>query len=268
MSAAELGLDEAADRAAAAAAAKAVAEEAAVRETRARDAAAEARAEREALSTPPPWPGDVCIADLLNQLFAIGEGTYEDEPLFVIVFRDDPFVFSSPARVAEFVCILDKYREEKISVVAAPAKKQAYLPTTKLDPAKHAKVCELVERVTGVKVGVDGMLVLGAPVGTADYIRDYLYNKLDSYEVVERRLKMVDPTKGVTLLRTCFLPKANYLLRVIDPELVRLYAQAVDTKVLDIYNAQIGETSRLAMRPLQSLSSTEAMDFARLLTRD
>jgi len=68
-----------------------------------------------------------------------------------------------------------------------------------------------------------GLVVLGAPVGSAEYKHVFMQDLLSRLTEEHRILqKIVDPQCKFLLLNHCFSKKLNYALRIISPSIVSL----------------------------------------------
>ena len=74
-----------------------------------------------------------------------------------------------------------------------------------------------------------GVVVLGIPIGTAEFIARHGRLRLEQESALLARLPLLDdPQCEWLLLRLCAEPRANHLLRAVPPALLTSFAQAHD----------------------------------------
>ena len=71
----------------------------------------------------------------------------------------------------------------------------------------------------------NGIVILGTPVGSPEFVQRFLGNRLTVQSRFWDRLKQVpDLQTAWLLLLYCAVPRANHLIRAIPPALVAEYA--------------------------------------------
>ena len=96
----------------------------------------------------------------------------------------------------------------------------------------------------------NGMVILGTPVGSPEFVQRFLGNRLDVQTRFWDRLKQVPDLQAAWLLLLyCAVPRANHLIRAISPDLVANYAQAHDDGIWATFLDLIGHAPRPARDP-------------------
>ena len=96
----------------------------------------------------------------------------------------------------------------------------------------------------------NGMVILGTPVGSPEFVQRFLGNRLDVQTRFWDRLKQVPDLQAAWLLLLyCAVPRANHLIRAIPPNLVANYAQAHDDGIWATFLDLIGHAPRPARDP-------------------
>jgi Reverse transcriptase (RNA-dependent DNA polymerase) len=83
-------------------------------------------------------------------------------------------------------------------------------------------------RSTGYRSTSDGHVLLGAPVGTEEYIKDELENKLRTYTQTVDLITTFPAILAVPLLRSCIASKPNYIMRCLEPNMTAHMAVQFD----------------------------------------
>ena len=89
----------------------------------------------------------------------------------------------------------------------------------------------------------EGVVLLGAPVGTPEFVRAHAAERLQEEQVLLSKLaKLDDPQCAWQLLSRCAVPRGNYWLRTLPPSASSQYACARDdaiwTAALQIFRAE------------------------------
>ena len=93
----------------------------------------------------------------------------------------------------------------------------------------------------------NGIVILGTPVGSPEFIQRFLGNRYDVEARLWERLKQVpDLQTAWLLLLYCANPRANHLIRAISPDLVADYARAHDDRLWGTFLDLIGYPQRPA----------------------
>ena len=89
----------------------------------------------------------------------------------------------------------------------------------------------------------NGIVILGTPVGTPEFVQRFLANRLDVQGRLWDRLRQVPDLQAAWLLLLyCAVPRANHLLRAIPPDVIAEYARAHDDGIWDTFLDLIGYT--------------------------
>ena len=106
-------------------------------------------------------------------------------------------------------------------------------------------ICEVLDRVaqaadpaakvwkgSEVLPNQQGLKILGAPFGHPEFVAAQLERSFQKQETLIRRIPFVPDLQAAWLiLLHCASARANYLLRVVDPEQVQLFAQMHDQRL-------------------------------------
>ena len=177
------------------------------------------------------------------------------ETLFA--FLDDVFFVVQPDRVGEVYQVVEQelYRHSRITIHTG--KTQVWNSA-----GDRPEACDALERITsasdpdarvwkgpGLLTSEHGVRVLGTPLGHIDFVAAQLTEKLAEHEALLARIPLVkDLQSAWALLLHCAGGRANYLLRVVRPELVREFAEGHNTglfnclcRIMNIVPGQIHE---------------------------
>ena len=104
---------------------------------------------------------------------------------------------------------------------------------------------------SGLPTTEQGIRVLGTPLGHVDYVETQLRDRLEDHQVLLNRIPEVQDLQAVwALLLHCASARANFMLRVIRPELVRGYAEGHDRGIWTCLCKLLGRSCELASVPL------------------
>ena len=79
-----------------------------------------------------------------------------------------------------------------------------------------------------------GVRVLGTPLGHTDFVSAHLMENLEEHDVLLARFPLIQDLQSAwALLLHCAGGRANYLLRVVRPELVHEFAEGHNTGLLN-----------------------------------
>ena len=172
-------------------------------------------------------------AGLHPALIAAGEVNNHlvDVDLHVLAQRDDVYLVGAPRDVFASLDGL-KAKASRLLLELQTEKSRAYAKQAVLEAHQS-------EVINGFKKSSKGLIVVGTPVGTDDYIKKKLGNVIDKYPSFFRRLKMMDPQCGLLLLRECGLPMATWITRTVDPLLVGPFARIFDERVIDAWKTLV-----------------------------
>ena len=160
---------------------------------------------------------------LMPRLFSLGQHAALDavkarmvEGEVLLAFLDDVYVITKPDRVGDVYLALQEelYRHARIRIHAGET--QVWNAA-----GERPEACDILERIaqaedprarvwkgSNIPTAEQGVRVLGTPLGHVDYVQTQLTQKLSAW----------------SLLLHCAGGRANYLLRVVRPELVGRFA--------------------------------------------
>jgi len=143
--------------------------------------------------------------------------------LHVLAQRDDVYFVGAPEDVAAAYEVLRKGFAE-LDIEVQPTKSEIYAKEVDVDFA-----ADFANKST------EGMIVVGSPIGSKDFIEKEAQVAVHRYPAFFRRLKLMDTQSALLLLRYCGLPMATWLTRTVKPELLQKYAKQFDAEVLETY---------------------------------
>ena len=160
----------------------------------------------------------------------------------LLAFLDDVYFITTPERVGDVYVALQEelYRHARIRI---------HVGKTQVEKAvgERPDACEVLERIAQAEdpsarvwKGSEGVTVLGT-LGHVDYVEAQLTKKLAEHSVFLQRIPLLaDVQSAWSLLLHCAGGRANYLLRVVRPELVETFAAG--------HNAGLWECLRRILR--------------------
>ena len=86
---------------------------------------------------------------------------------------------------------------------------------------------------TDLQLVVDGIKVAGAPVGTDDFVRQFVTDALLDIERRTHAIRGMDPQVGLGLLRICVSTAPTFLAQVTPPLLSHTLFSDLDTKIVE-----------------------------------
>lgn len=113
-----------------------------------------------------------------------------------------------------------------------------------------------------------GYILLGSPVGTAEFVRREVMQRVEDLRGVAQCLILLgshhgEPRMALTLTRMCFANKLRHLARTVPPDLFAEAAAAFDTLVQDVVLGALGEAEQSLT--LKDDHAKEIDDHARAL---
>ena len=151
----------------------------------------------------------------------------------LLAFLGDVYVIIKRDRVGDVYLALQEelYRHARIRIHAG--KTQVWNAA-----GERPEACDILERIaqaenpgarvwkgSNIPTAEQGVRVLGNPLGHLDYVQTQLTQKLAEHDVLLQRIPLVtDVQSAWSLLLHCAGGRANYLLRVVRPELVGRFA--------------------------------------------
>ena len=155
----------------------------------------------------------------------------------LMAFLDDVYITTDPERLQHAYECVERvlWRHSRIRV--HEGKTQVWN-----SGGERPEFCDVLERVaqvadpearvwkgSGLPTTEQGIRVLGTPLGHVDYVETQLRDRLEDHQVLLNRIPEVQDLQAAwALLLHCASARANYMLRVIRPELVRGYAKGHD----------------------------------------
>ena len=177
--------------------------------------------------------GDVLMPLLFSlgqhaALKAVQEGLQEGERLFA--FLDDIYVVTSPERVGEVYALLSTHLLRCSSIRINVGKTQVWNAA-----GERPQACDLLERLSPenrvwrgseLPASEQGIRILGTQLGRPEYVDAQLRATTEKHQTLLQRIPAVpDVQSAWSLLLQCASSRANYLMRVIRPELVKSFAE-------------------------------------------
>ena len=115
----------------------------------------------------------------------------------------------------------------------------------------------------------NGIVILGAPVGSPEFVQRFLGNRYAVQARFWERLKQVpDLQTAWLLLLYCANPRANHLIRAISPDLVADYARAHDDGLWATFLDLIGYPQRAADGPGRADPAEQAAAGGRVVRQE
>ena len=158
----------------------------------------------------------------------------EGEAIFA--YLDDLYVVAAPERVRPVYNLLQDALWRHACVQLHASKTRIWNAAGE-EPAQVADLQP--EDADPVWVGawtlppeLQGMMVLGSPLGSDEYVQRQLQQKRDDQDRLLPRIpRMPDLQAAWLLLLFCAAPRCNYLLRMLPPALTQAYAEAHDAAI-------------------------------------
>jgi hypothetical protein len=151
--------------------------------------------------------------------------------LQVLAQRDDVYLVGSPRDVFTSLDIL-RAKASRVGLELQTSKSRAYAKQSILDSHPSPLIADF-------KKSSRGLIVVGTPVGTDEYVKRKLKRIVNKYPAFFRRLKLMDPQCGLLLLRECGLPMATWITRTVEPRLVGPFAKVFDERVIDAWKTLV-----------------------------
>ena len=180
-----------------------------------------------------PFGSDKC-SSLGNVYSRQATASVNFENSAVFAFLCDVYVVTSPRRVGDVYVALQEelFRHSRIRINVG--KTQVWNAG-----GVRPEACDMLERIaqandrnarvwrgSGVSTAECGTRILGTPLGHADYVQEQLNLTLGKHHVLLSRIPLIEDVQSAwSLLVHCAGTRANYLLRVIRPELVHTFAE-------------------------------------------
>ena len=151
-----------------------------------------------------------------------------------LAYLDDAYILASPARAIELYHRLEHYAFARAHLRLNPSK-------TRLWNAAGVAPAGVLELAPGGEVWVGnpalpaaqrGIVALGAPIGTPEFVAAHLCALLARHEGFLNALPGLQDTQVAWLLLShCAAPRAQYVLRTLPPPLTRAFAARHDAMV-------------------------------------
>jgi hypothetical protein len=141
----------------------------------------------------------------------------------IFSYHDDTYV-QVESRHANTVIRFMEREAKKHDIVYNLGKSAIWRPSLQQIPASILPAI--------VKRDVEGLEVLGTPVGTHEFCTEFMQKVVDGYDEMHERLRELDdPQTQYLLLRYCCCNNLNHWLRTVAPEDVKEAAQRFDAAV-------------------------------------
>ncbi|MGH8465836.1 MAG: reverse transcriptase domain-containing protein [Pseudomonas sp.] len=106
-------------------------------------------------------------------------------------------------------------------------------------------------------VGVEdeGLVVLGVPLGRAEFVQQKLVERVEGLTAAEEAIAgLGDSQQAMVLLRMCYAQKLSYHLRTVDSDLIAQASIRFDESVERCFRSIIGIRARLSSQQWQQVS--------------
>ena len=151
----------------------------------------------------------------------------------LLAFLNDVYVITTPERVGDVYVALQEELHQHARIRIHVGKTQVWNAV-----GERPDACEVLERIaqaenpsarvwkgSDIPTVEQGVTVLGTPLGDVDFVEAQLTKKLAEHTVFLERIPLLaDVQSAWSLLLHCAGGRANYLLRVVRPELVETFA--------------------------------------------
>jgi hypothetical protein len=181
--------------------------------------------------------GKSCVEKMRQQTEALRktggvefESLADPDELWVIMFRDDVYLLGEVGTVLEANDQFDKDRQEITGMTENRTKTQAYIPLSSFSSTggaideECASRVESTERIilgstyiTQENISTQGMMVLGAPVGSDGFVEESIVEISNKYPNFLPRVSIMPTQIALTLLRECHLPIYTHMIRMVAP---------------------------------------------------
>ena len=168
----------------------------------------------------------------------------------VFAYLDDVVVVCSPGRVAEVEGVLREEVRRHAHIDVHQGKSQVWnrLGVTPGSIEELVRVARLEKPDAFVREGdlslpreLQGTRVLGAPIGSPEYVADQLQKKSDKQAALFTRIPRAQDTQACwLLLLVCASTRANFWLRMVTPEQTPQFAERHDAAVWECLRAILG----------------------------
>ena len=148
--------------------------------------------------------------------------------LHILAQRDDVYLVGAPEDVRAAYNVLIKGMAE-LDIEVQPAKSEIYVKNEELFHQESLSFASEFKKSTA------GMIVVGSPIGSKEFIENEAHLAVDRYPAFFRRLKLMDTQNALLLLRYCGLPMATWMTRTVEPELLQKFAKKFDAEVMSTY---------------------------------
>ena len=105
----------------------------------------------------------------------------------------------------------------------------------------------------------NGLVVLGAPLGSDEFVQDFLAKRRDEeHNFLSKLLHVPDVQAAWQLLVYCAVPRANHLLRLLPPTVSEQYAKGHDEDVWSTFCSLLSQPQLTQERPQATKSKNVA----------
>ena len=176
---------------------------------------------------------------MMPLLYSLGQHRLQEgEHLFA--YLDATFFVSSPLRVGPLYAVLQEALNVHAGIQMNAGKTQIWNRC-----GERPEVCNVLERVarasnhraivwrgSQLPSEMQGIKMLGTPLGHPDFVARHLEGVLEEQRVFLSRIPLVNDIQSAWLLLLhCANARANYQIRSVTPEGVETYAQAHDDRI-------------------------------------
>ena len=163
-----------------------------------------------------------------------------------------------PLDLAAMFPIAAEALQRHASVVINPTKSAILLP-------QGHRGLDASQVPEGVEIKRDGTIVVGAAVGSDEFVRAHINSIVQRNVAKLRALELVDPQAALLLLSACLVPALGYHLQVTPPRLAADAARAWDAAIDEarhhvvsgLYDPALGRAPQVGAA-LQALSDQKA----------
>ena len=176
---------------------------------------------------------------LMPALFSLGQSTalqaihsqlHPTETL--LAYLDDIYAVVAPDRVRTVYDVMANELRTHTRIQLNSGKTRVWNAAGATPPGLEALGPEVWVGNTTLPREQQGITILGAPLGTAEYVAQQLLHSSQSHQALLERIPTVDDLQSAWLLLLfCASPRCNHTLRTTPPQLIQDFATRHDTSV-------------------------------------
>jgi hypothetical protein len=168
--------------------------------------------------------GGVLFAAAYSEALIAARGKFGPDGLMLFSYFDDTYAHLPTDMVNSFLSFF-KAELHKLGLELNDDKSEIWLPS---GPLADTIAPTITKRDLG------GVEVCGTPVGTPDYVRQFMLKKVDEYTKLHERTRAMEDTQAQYLtLRYATCCNLNHWVRTVPPEQMREHAALFDKECLD-----------------------------------